>query len=164
MRKNNIAWSWDGVNPSGAHGGWHIMGCAFVRRIWVQLAKREKILVFVPQSCLTLWDPIDCNPQGSSVHLILRARILEWVAIPFSRGSSWPRDQTRVSCIVRRVMLSAYLRLLIFLFSVLIPACASSSPTFRMMYSAYKLNRMVIYSLDVLLSQFGTSLLFHVQF
>ena len=59
---------------------------------------------------------------------------------------------------------SAYLRLLIFLPAILIPACASSSPAFIMMYSAYKLNkRVTIYTLDVLLSRFGTSLLFHVQ-
>ena len=44
-------------------------------------------------------DPIDYSLPGPSVHGILQARILEWVAIPFSRGSSWPRDQTRVSCI-----------------------------------------------------------------
>ena len=49
--------------------------------------------------------------------------------------------------------------------AILIPACASSSPACLMMYSAYKLNKQVtIYSLDVLCSQFGTSLLFHVQF
>ena len=41
---------------------------------------------------------MDCSQPGSSVHGILQARILEWVAIPFSRGSSWPRDRTRVSC------------------------------------------------------------------
>ena len=54
------------------------------------------------QSCLTLRDPMDCNsPPGSSVHGILQARILEWVAISFSggRGSSQSRDWTRVSCI-----------------------------------------------------------------
>ena len=48
--------------------------------------------MLVAQSCLTLRDPVDHGPPGSSVHGILRARILEWVAIPFSRGSSWPRD------------------------------------------------------------------------
>ena len=51
---------------------------------------------------LTLCDPMDCSPPGSSVHGILQARILERVAIPFcisfSRGSSRPRDQTQVSC------------------------------------------------------------------
>ena len=48
-------------------------------------------------SCLTLCDPVDCSPPGSSVHGIFQARILEWVAISFSRGSSWPRDRTQVS-------------------------------------------------------------------
>ena len=48
----------------------------------------KKVKVLVLQSCPTLWDPIDCNLPGSSVHGILQARILEWVAIPFSRGSS----------------------------------------------------------------------------
>ena len=51
------------------------------------------------QSCPTLCNPMDCNPPGSSVHGILQARKLEWVAIPFSRGSSRPRDRTRVSCL-----------------------------------------------------------------
>ena len=46
------------------------------------------------QSCWTLWDPVDCSPPGSSVHGILQARILEWVAMPSSRGSSQPRDGT----------------------------------------------------------------------
>ena len=51
------------------------------------------------QSCPTLCDPTDCSLTGSSVHGILQARILEWVAISFSRGSSWFRDWTHVSCI-----------------------------------------------------------------
>ena len=44
----------------------------------------------VAQSCLTLYDPVDCSPPGSSVHGILQARILEWVAVSSSRGSSRP--------------------------------------------------------------------------
>ena len=48
----------------------------------------------VAQSCPTLCDPMNCRPPGSSVHGILQARILEWVAISFSRGSSQPRDRT----------------------------------------------------------------------
>ena len=52
-----------------------------------------------PQSCLTLCDPKDCSPPGFSVHGILPARILERVAISFSRGSSWPRDRTPVLCL-----------------------------------------------------------------
>ena len=53
----------------------------------------------VAQLCPTLCNPSDCSPQGSSVYGILQARILEWVAIPFFRGSSSPRDLTQVSCI-----------------------------------------------------------------
>ena len=49
------------------------------------------------QSCLTLCDPVDCSPPGSSVHGILQARIVERVAIPSSRGSSQHRDQTSLS-------------------------------------------------------------------
>ena len=51
------------------------------------------------QSCPTLCDPKDCSPPGSSVHGILQAGILEWVAISFSRGSSHLRDWTQVSCV-----------------------------------------------------------------
>ena len=61
-----------------------------------------KASVLVAPSCLTLCDPLDCSPPGSSVHRILQARILERVAIYFSRGSSRPRDQAWVSCIVDR--------------------------------------------------------------
>jgi len=57
---------------------------------------RLKVKVLVAQLCPTLCNPMDCSPSGSSVHGILQARILEWVAIPFSRGSSRPRDQTQV--------------------------------------------------------------------
>ena len=48
--------------------------------------------------CQTLYKPMDCSLPGFSVHGLSQARILEWVAISFSRGSSWPRDQTRFSC------------------------------------------------------------------
>ena len=58
--------------------------------------------VLLTQLCPTLCDPMDCSPPGSSVHRILQARILKWVAIPFSQGSSQPKDQTRVSCIAGR--------------------------------------------------------------
>ena len=62
------------------------MCCAVCYAQWLQL-------------CLTLCNPMDCNPPGSSVHGISQARILEWVTMPFSRGSSQPRDKTCSSCI-----------------------------------------------------------------
>ncbi|CAI9178405.1 unnamed protein product [Rangifer tarandus platyrhynchus] len=52
------------------------------------------------QSCLTVCDPVDCTPPASSVPGILQTRMLEWVAMPSSRGSSRPRDQTLVSCLL----------------------------------------------------------------
>ena len=52
----------------------------------------------VAQSCATLWDSLNCSPPGTSVRGIFQARILEWVAISSSRGSSQPRDRTQVSC------------------------------------------------------------------
>ena len=58
----------------------------------------------VTQLCLTLWDPMDCNLPGSSVLGISQARILEWVTISFSRGSSTPRHRTSVSCTGRQIL------------------------------------------------------------
>ena len=57
----------------------------------------------VAQSCLILCDTMDCSPPGSSVLGIFQARILEWITISFSKGSSQPRGQTLVSCIAGRV-------------------------------------------------------------
>ena len=56
------------------------------------------------QLCPTLCNPMYCSPPGSSVHGISQARILEWVAILFSRGPSWPRDQICISCIGRWIL------------------------------------------------------------
>ena len=55
------------------------------------------VCVLVAQSCLTLRDPMDYSPPGSSIHGLLQARILEWVAIPFSRESFQPKDRTWVT-------------------------------------------------------------------
>ena len=66
--------------------------------------KSEKAKVLVTQSCPTLSDLMDCSPPGSSVHGISQARILEWVAISFCMGSSWPRNGTRVSCIASSLL------------------------------------------------------------
>ena len=79
---NHTKWGWGGVVylnrnlPLGAMHVWSVI-----------------------QSYTTLCNPMDCNPSGSPVHGILQARILEWVAMPSSRGSSQPRDQIHVSCI-----------------------------------------------------------------
>ena len=56
----------------------------------------------VAQSCLSLWDSMKCSPPDSPVHRILQAGILKWVAISFSRRSSWPSDQTYIFCIAGR--------------------------------------------------------------
>ena len=60
------------------------------------------VSVLVAQLCPTHCDPMGWGLPGSSIHGIFQARILEWLAIPFSRGSSWPRDRTPVSHIVGR--------------------------------------------------------------
>ena len=74
----------------------------FNKELISRLYKKLLVKVLVSQLCPTLCDPMDCSLPGSSVHGILQARILQWVAISFSRGSSWPRDQTRDSCFAGR--------------------------------------------------------------
>ena len=84
--------------------------CLLCRAHWVEERKGTGLLlklmgsfpgtspkVNITQSCLTLCDPMDCT-----VHGILQVRILEWLAFPFSRGSSYPRDRMQVSCIAGR--------------------------------------------------------------
>ena len=61
-----------------------------------------KVKVLLAQLCLTLCNPIDCSRPGSSVRGILQTRILEWVAMPTSRGSSLLRNQTPISCTAGR--------------------------------------------------------------
>ena len=65
---------------------------------------KVKVKVLVIQSCLILWNHMDCSPVVSSVHVSFQARILDWAAISFSRGSSQPRDQTYVSCVSRWIL------------------------------------------------------------
>ena len=78
------------------------------KKIKVKITSFSMRLVYVyTQSCLTLCDPMDCSPPGSSACGILQANILEWIAISSSRGSSPPRDQTHISyisCIDRHVL------------------------------------------------------------
>ena len=75
-------------------------GICLIFYMLVPHPERKKILV--AQLCPTHCDPRDCSPPSSFVHGILQARILEWIAVPFSRGSSWPRDWTWVSCTAGR--------------------------------------------------------------
>ena len=71
---------------------------------WKKIKKASDIIWFYmmiiccAQSCPTLCHPMNCRPPGSSVHRVIQARILEWAAVSYSRGSSQPRDQTWVSC------------------------------------------------------------------
>ena len=65
-------------------------------------SRGRDIVVLAAQWGLTFWDPMDWSPPGYPIHEILQARILVWVAIPFSRGPSRPRDWTLVSCIASR--------------------------------------------------------------
>ena len=89
---------------SSVHGNCDVIqiACHYLRICWVQgpllgagmyICFHAKLL----QSHLILCNPVDCNPPGSSVHGILQAGIVEWVAMPSSSGSSWPGDWTRVS-------------------------------------------------------------------
>ena len=78
---------------------WKYLGDRTYVRSAVIIASIE---IEVTQSCQTLWDPMDCSLSDSSVDGIVQAGILEWIVISFSRGSSQPRDWTRVSCIIGR--------------------------------------------------------------
>ena len=75
---------------------------------WTHIVEKYLLSVSVAQSCPTLYNPMDCNPQGFPLHGIPQARILEWVVSPFSRGSSQSRDQTQVSCIAGRLYHLSY--------------------------------------------------------
>ena len=77
--------------------------CAELKEVKLSSCMHAKSL----QSCPTLCDPMDCSPPGSPVHGSLQARILEWVAMPFSSGSSWPRDWTRISYVSRTGVFSS---------------------------------------------------------
>ena len=73
---------------------WYKIACEIQRTISYFL---QTLLKVVTQLCLALCDPMDWSLPGSSIHGIFRARVLEWVAMSFSRGSSLPRDWTQVS-------------------------------------------------------------------
>ena len=72
------------------------------KTIQERLAVGVVVVVVLSLSRIQLLQPVDCSPPGSSVHGILQARIVDWVAISFSRGSTPPSDQTHISCIAGR--------------------------------------------------------------
>ena len=76
----------------------HLLHCRWILNSQNHLGS---LCVLVMQSCPALCDPMDCSLPGSSVHGIFQARILEWLAMPSSRGSSRPSDQTGVSSLLR---------------------------------------------------------------
>ena len=106
LRERLTRWTWvewaPGVGDGGRPGVLWFMGSWRVRHDWVTELNWTELKVLVTQSYLTFCDPVDCSLSGSSVLGILQARILEWIAISFCRGSSWPRDWTLVSCIASR--------------------------------------------------------------
>ena len=93
--------------PSPAHcclSGWVLgaFNANILSPVWLLIKNIEWVSECVAPFCPTLYDPVDCSPPDSSVHGILQARILEWVAVPFCRGSSLPRDRTQVSHLAGR--------------------------------------------------------------
>ena len=99
------SWSWIVQQQLATLGAWfsswyqvliRVTSCSSVPRAVLILVLKSQVGE-VTQSCPTLCDPVDFSLPSSSVHWILQARMLEWVAISFSRGSSQPRDRTRVS-------------------------------------------------------------------
>ena len=106
-------WGWGGVRVRGrdlrpaASAMWRVCNVAAKSRGGGHAAHGAATYLPCAQSCLTLWDPKDGSPLGSSVHGIFQARILERVAISFSRGSSQPTERTCIfcgSCIGRQVL------------------------------------------------------------
>ena len=106
---------WRGRWEGGSGWGTHVNPWLFYSNVWqnslqIKKKKRKKKCIVAStfyhafvhakllQSCPALCNPMDCSPPGSSVSGILQARILEWVDMPSSRGSSWLRDQNHISC------------------------------------------------------------------
>ena len=96
-----------------------VCGLIYIHSYQTLFALAKNVCVLVAQLCPTFCDPMDCSQPDSSAHGILQARILEWVAIPFSGGSSWPRDWIQVSCLTGRffTIWARYSRLFLY------PAC-----------------------------------------
>ena len=84
----------------------HTIQVISIRKLQKTFSDEKGHMCSVAQSFLTLCDLMDCSPPGSFVHGISQARILEWVTISFSRGSSQPRNGTGVSCSSRQILLT----------------------------------------------------------
>ena len=108
MRLDPSAQGWCGW-VGGSVGGWVWVWVSVGVCVWVGgcvcICARTLTCTHTlsAQWCLTLCDSMDCSPPGSSDHGIFQVRIIEWVAIFSSRGSSRPRDQTCISCLVGRL-------------------------------------------------------------
>ena len=95
---------------TGGHNRWEEMSVLLLGSLWDVTRIRNHChfticrRVWVAQWYLTLCNTVDCSPPGSSVHGVFQARILEWVAIPFSRRSFWHRDWTLISSIGRQIL------------------------------------------------------------
>ena len=93
------------VPKAGYHPGCHVYLSWQVSCSKTSLSCVSVLLLLFSGSVMSdSCDPVDRSPPGSPVHGVLQARTLEWVAIPFCRDSSWPRDGTHVSCIGRWVL------------------------------------------------------------
>ena len=93
-----VLYSWSLLIISSIHSNMYILipnSCFIPPRHLPFLI--SKIKMKVTKSCLTLCNPMPCSPPGSSVHGLFQARVLEWVAISFSRGSSQPKDGTHIA-------------------------------------------------------------------
>ena len=91
-------------NKEGIHVCIWLIHFTVQRKLTQHCKETMQVKALVAQSRLTLCDPVDCSPSGSSVQGILQVRILEWVAISSSRGSCAPRNWTCVSCIGRLIL------------------------------------------------------------
>ena len=102
VKRNNLCNNNAGCAGSQVHDGAQRMKSLKAEHICCYLDLKRKMKMEVAYLCPTLCNPMDYSPLGPSVHGISQVRILQCVAIHFSRGSTWPRDQTQDSCIVGR--------------------------------------------------------------
>ena len=101
--QNHVSWISDAIQPSHLDITLSHMHTSRLLSTFISYHQVLFVCVLVAQSCLTLCDPMDHCPWGSSVHGIFQARILDWVAFSFSRVSPQPRDWTQVSRIADRL-------------------------------------------------------------